>query len=325
MRRGTILTLGASAAFGVLALFLARGMVNDAVSTKYIQSRSDVAIIKPKALETTKILVADMALRRGEPLMQQSLRFAEFPKSSIPDGAIYSFDDLFTSKDNSPVLMVDVERNEPLLLSKIDGMGRSSGLSALIESDKRAVAIRVNDASGVAGFVLPGNRVDVVLIQETEKAHTKRAPKNAKGVDEATASLNAILLAQDVKVLAVDQLVDSQGLDAKTAKTVTLEVDQLQAQKLVLARAAGQLSLVLRGRDALNSQPGRPLKVSDLSATKAPVKRKTRRKSTPRTATINANPSNSVSVTVIRDDNQRDEVRVFRERESEVGLAGGSL
>lgn len=326
MRRGTILTLAASAGCGVLALVLARGMVDDAVSSKYKQSRSDTAFIQRPALQTLNLLVAVQPIHAGQPLVQQNVKFVKYPKSSLPEGYFESYEALFGAGTNSPVALVDLAENEPILVSKINTDGKSIGLSSAIADDNRAVSIRINDASGVAGFVLPGNKVDVVLIQETKKPGPKPVSKSSKGGGEPVASLNAVLLVQDVKVLAIDQIRESGDADAILAKTVTLEVNQEQAQKLILARAAGQLSLALRGRDAVSSFSPKTLKVGDLvGGSKPSIHKRTNRSAIARSTTTprNSNPANSASVTVIRNGGQRDEVRVFREDETGQSLAGG--
>ena len=93
----------------------------------------------------------------------------------------------------------------------------------------KAVTIRVNDVEGVAGFVLPGDRVDVVLTRQQDKSR---------------AATDVVL--QNVRVLAVDQIADERTDKPSLAKAVTLEVEVTAAQKLALAATVGTLSLVLR-------------------------------------------------------------------------------
>jgi pilus assembly protein CpaB len=92
----------------------------------------------------------------------------------------------------------------------------------------KAVTIRVNDVEGVAGFVLPGDHVDVVLTRQQDK----------------TAASDVVL--QNVKVLAIDQIADERAEKPSIAKAVTLEVEVTAAQKLALAATVGTLSLALR-------------------------------------------------------------------------------
>src|SRR5947199_2875918 len=126
-----------------------------------------------------------------------------------------------------------MQQNELLLRTKITGPGQRASLSALLDEGKRAVTVRVDEVRGVAGFVLPGDRVDVVLIR------TIRAPSGS------SENVSDVLL-QHVKVLAVDQLANEQQEKPTVARAVTLEVDTHQAQKILLATDVGKLALILR-------------------------------------------------------------------------------
>jgi pilus assembly protein CpaB len=116
----------------------------------------------------------------------------------------------------------------------------------------RAVTVRVDDVRGVAGFVLPGERIDIVLVQ---------------GAREGSAS---DIILQNVRVLAVDQFVDDKQELPKLARAVTVEVNTEQAQKLILASEVGRLSLILR--QAGNSKPeqNRRVTAADLNAIEIP-------------------------------------------------------
>ena len=93
----------------------------------------------------------------------------------------------------------------------------------------KAVTIRVNDVEGVGGFVLPGDRVDVVLTRQ---------------VDKGSATTDVVL--QNTRVLAIDQIADERADKPAVAKAVTLEVDTVDAQKICAGASVGTLSLMLR-------------------------------------------------------------------------------
>ena len=118
---------------------------------------------------------------------------------------------------------------------KVTAPGQRASLSVLLEEGQRAVTVRVDDVRGVAGFILPGDRVDVVMLRsDTQKGETENS---------------AEVLVQYVKVLAIDQLANErqdQPTVATVAKAVTLQVTPEQAQKILLAGNIGKLSLVLR-------------------------------------------------------------------------------
>jgi pilus assembly protein CpaB len=111
----------------------------------------------------------------------------------------------------------------------------------------RAVTIRVNDVDGVAGFVLPGDRVDVALTRQADKVNT-----------------NDVVL-QNVKVLAIDQIADERTDKPAIARAVTLEVNATDAQKVALASTVGNLSLMLRRAGEARAAATRRVTLGDLS------------------------------------------------------------
>jgi pilus assembly protein CpaB len=138
-----------------------------------------------------------------------------------------------------------------VLASKVAESGHGGLLSALLDKNMRAVTVRVDDVSGVAGFILPGSRVDVAMIR-TE----------ASGSGPSTSS-NIIL--QNVKVLATDQVTGvTVEKAALLARAVTLEVSSEDAQKVLIAERVGKLSLILRQSGGANAE-GRRITERDLS------------------------------------------------------------
>jgi pilus assembly protein CpaB len=139
----------------------------------------------------------------------------------------------------------------------VSGSGGRAALSALLEEGKRAVTIRVDDVRGVAGFVLPSDRVDVVLI---------RAETRSNGATETYSDL----LVEDVKVLAVDQLLNERTEQPTVAKAVTLEATTEQAQKITLAANIGKLSLILRQPGESNPSMARRISDKELGLQEIP-------------------------------------------------------
>ena len=152
------------------------------------------------------------------------------------------------------VALATIQENEPILSSKITGPGQRASLSTLLDRDKRAITIRVDDVRGVAGFILPNDRVDVVLIRNASDSSGHRQSE---------------LLLQDIKVIAVDQLASEQKDSPVVAKAVTLEVTPLQAQKISLATSVGSLSLILRKAGDSNVVANRRVTETDLGEDEA--------------------------------------------------------
>ena len=146
-----------------------------------------------------------------------------------------------------------MERSEIVLRPKVTAPGQRASLSVLLDEGQRAVTVRVDDIRGVAGFILPGDRVDVMLLRtETRQGETENS---------------ADVLLEYVKVLAIDQLLNDrqdQPTVATVAKAVTLQVSPEQAQKVLLAGNVGKLSLVLRQPAEGRTVEGRRITDSDL-------------------------------------------------------------
>jgi pilus assembly protein CpaB len=134
----------------------------------------------------------------------------------------------------------------------VTGPGQRASLSAVITSGMRATTIRVNDVLGVAGFVLPGDRVDIML--------TRQIIQDQPITD---------VLLQNVKVLGIDQRADEQNNQPDVVKAVTLEVTAEQAQKLTLAAEVGTLSLALRDVSNVELARVKPVTLKDLGITEA--------------------------------------------------------
>ena len=114
-----------------------------------------------------------------------------------------------------------IARNEPILRSKITAPNQPATLSSMLTPGKRAVTVRVDDVRGVAGFIQPGDLVDVVLIR------TEAESRNNQSYSD--------IILQAAKVLAIDQITGERTDKPTVAKAVTLEVGPEDAQKILLA------------------------------------------------------------------------------------------
>jgi pilus assembly protein CpaB len=178
-------------------------------------------------VETVKVAVATTALPFGSKIGIDNVRFQDWPRSGVPSGAILSASEL-SSAARGQVVLRAIAAGEPILKSKLSGEGGRASLSALLSPDMRAASIRITDVASVAGFALPGDRVDVVLAREINGEDT------------------AHILLQNVRLVAIDQNTDDSSDKPTVGQTATLEVTPQDAQKLALGSRVGLLSLVLR-------------------------------------------------------------------------------
>jgi pilus assembly protein CpaB len=236
MRPNSIVILVIAIVLGGIAAFLARN---------WLLSRTQVT-----ATATTTIVAAGKQLPFGTPLAEDNVIEMPWAASVLPAGSFTTKQALF--KDGRRITLATVQQNEPILNSKVTGPGERASLSTLLGQDKRAITIRVDDVRGVAGFILPNDRVDVVLIRSDSDSGGRKDYSD--------------LLLQDVKVIAVDQIVSERKDNPTVAKAVTLEVTPQEAQKITLATDIGHLSLILRKAGDTNVVTNQRVTTADLSA-----------------------------------------------------------
>ena len=232
--------IGFAVVFGLLAVFIAQVWLNNQASLR----AKNVEPAKTVASQT--VVVAKQPLRFGTELTTAMLQEVPWPSDALPNGAFAKIHDIMAG--GRRVVLSAIEANEPVLSLKITGPGQRATLSALVKPGMKAVTIRVNDVEGVGGFVLPGDHVDVVLTRQ---------------IDKGSATTQVVL--QNTRVLAVDQTADERAQKAAVAKSVTLEVDTVDAQKLWLASSVGSLSLLLRKAGETAETRTRKVTLEDLS------------------------------------------------------------
>ncbi|MGD9867187.1 MAG: Flp pilus assembly protein CpaB [Hyphomicrobiales bacterium] len=245
MRTSSILMLAVAVVFGLAAAFLGKLWLEGQVPEQQVA--------KPSAPAAT-VVVAAKQLGFGAQLSSASLQEIPWPSGALPDGAYARIADVLAG-EGKRIVLTAIAPNEPVLKSKITGPGQRATLSALIDDGKKAVSVRVNDVLGVSGFVLPGERVDVMLTRTVTRSEVGGAPTQEGHTD---------LLLQDVRVLAVDQLADDRAEKPTVSKAITLEVTSEQAQKLTLGATVGTLSLALRPAGSDDFAAARRVGIADL-------------------------------------------------------------
>lgn len=182
--------------------------------------------VAQSADNTTDVLVAAREIPYGQVIEESHLRVVAWPKEALPEGIYTAKEDVVGKIINQTALAGDLML-QARVVEKLEG----SRLSALIAPNKRAITVRVDDVNGVAGFLLPGNRVDVLATRLVDRRATTKT------------------LLQDIKVLAIDQKASPDKDDPVVVRAVTLEADLEQAEKLTGATAEGKIQLVLRNPD----------------------------------------------------------------------------
>ena len=211
MKGRTFLMFFIALALGISAAWLANRWVEDRT-----RLGSDIA--------GTPVVVAALDIPFGQKIEQAHVKVVEWPSGNSPKGAFADpllLEGRIAKQSFLPGEVILEER-------VVEHLGGST-LASIVEPNKRAVTVRVNDVIGVAGFLLPGNRVDIL---------STRSSGRTKSVTET--------ILQDVKVLAVDQTASTDKDRPVVVRAVTLELTPAEAELLVKATSEGTLQLTLR-------------------------------------------------------------------------------
>jgi pilus assembly protein CpaB len=233
--------VGLAVVFGGISIFVADSLLKGQSEAVPVQVAS-VAQPQQPVIDTKKIVVAKEALRYGVELTADMLVEIDWPSNALPDGAFASIADITAS--GRRLMLSPVEPNEPILAAKLSGADGRATLANRLEQGKRAVTIRVDDISGVAGFVTPGDRVDVLMTRQQNGA----AQTSGEGQGAATQNgeFASDVILEDIKVLTTDQNADERSTTPGVVRAVTVEVSSQQAQKVAIAQQSGTLYLLLR-------------------------------------------------------------------------------
>lgn len=229
------------------------------------------------ATQTIEVVVAAMDVPQGQQLGKQHLKLINWPADLKPAGSVNKLEDALDKISRQPLTTGDVITD-----AKLAKQGDGSYLSALVGENKRAVTVRVDDVVGVAGFILPGNHVDVL----------------AAKIERVNQVVTVRTVLEDVIVLAVDQELSPDNNKPKIVRAVTLELTPAQSEGIVKASHEGKIQLALRNpndRNANAKAPAAPVKA------RAPQKIATLPKAVP--ASVIAAPAKieeGPKVTIIR-------------------------
>lgn len=223
---GVVLLAGVALAGG--AVYMAKDYIGQ-YQTELARAKQMQSAIVP----TQTVYVASRSLSYGDALTPDDVRAVDWPQDAIPAGTFVDLAILFPEDKKEPRLIVrPMEENEAVLAVKITEPGEDIGLTTRLEKGMRAFTIRVDVASGVSGFLRPGDKVDV---------YWTGAVATANGSEDVTQ-----LIQTAVRLIAVDQT-DNQINGARIARTVTVAAKPEAVAALAQAQSTGKLSLSLVG------------------------------------------------------------------------------
>ncbi len=216
--------------FVLIALFASGGTV--LIGRAWLAPQRVAAAPMPQPT-VMRVLVAQGNLASGQFVRPENLRWQTWPKDGIASG--YFIDGKSRIEDFiGAVVRTAISDGEPITEGRIVRPGDRGFLAAVLTPGNRAITVPVTVSSGIAGFVFPGDRVDLLLtmtLQDDSGKHQRHASET---------------LLTDLRVLAVDQRADDQNKQVVVEKTATLEVTPKQAETVAVAADLGNLSLSLR-------------------------------------------------------------------------------
>jgi pilus assembly protein CpaB len=214
--------------------------------------------VKQVSTPTQPVVVAAGDLQLGAEIKKEDLQVVQFPAGKTPEGTFAKPDEVVGRG-----LIVPIVKNEPILKAKLASKEAGSGLPPVIPEGMRAVSVRVNEVVGVAGYVLPGNRVDVVATASPT---------------EARADTTSKVVLSNVQVLTAGTRMEQDQENAKPMQVtvVTLLVFPEQSERLALASTEGKIQLALRNPLDQGAPETPGIKTAGLMGTvKAPLGRAT--------------------------------------------------
>ena len=208
-------------AYVMISLSLVMGMVAAWMASNWIQGTVQD---QDSGMEMASVVAADLAIPFGTRVESRHLKVLEMPADYVPPGSFSSVEEVIDRVTVQPIVSGEI-----LMKARFVNADDGSTLAPLIAKKMRAVTVRVDDVIGLAGFLLPGNRVDVV---------SARMERNQRAVSET--------ILRHIKVLAVDQTAATEKNEPVIVRAVTLEVSPDDAEVLVKATEEGSIQLTLR-------------------------------------------------------------------------------
>ena len=230
MQLKTIASFVVAIVLGLIAVILVRNWL--------VSAQSSVA-----AANTVPVVVVAETVKKETLLAPSMFKIVNYPQDAVPSGSFHSVDQFLASGGGHRTADRDLRVNEIVLAQNATGANENSVLSSTLTAGMRAVSVRSNEIAGVAGFIVPGDRVDILS--------THPSASNSNGTVTE-------VLAQNIRVLGIDQSSNVDVNKPAISHAVTLEVSPQQAQAISLAQSVGSLTLSLRtphDNAALDSKP----------------------------------------------------------------------
>jgi pilus assembly protein CpaB len=238
MNKNILIVLGGGFLIAVLVALMVQASLSGGKKKEQQAARQDAKV---------SIIVAAKPLKAGDVLNEKNMKWQEWPKSgTFPGAVVQQTKDQTVDKALKGRLVRDVGEGEPIVSAAVV-QDKGNFMAATLREGMRAVAIEIKPAAGVAGFVSPGDYVDVILTYRSRVKYggTDNVIKNMVEANLSKIATETII--ENVRVLAIDQRMrNEENQKPKVGKTITLEVTPKGAEVLGLARKMGDVTLALR-------------------------------------------------------------------------------
>ena len=245
-----IMLVGALVVAGVSA-FAVRALLSGGAGAPAAVAAA-VSVDAQQEMSGTRLLVAQATLPIGTIISEEHVAFQPWPEDMVQN-AYYLEDEMPAPVEGEPpipgakvadvlgkVVRMSIGAGQPLSQKSLVGPGESGFLAAALNPGMRAVTVPIDNISGVAGFVFPGDRVDLLLTHNIGDDGETDAATRAQQLKVAET------IARNVRVLAIDQRTNDQTETPQSGRSVTFEVPPKMVEKITVARMIGQLNLSLR-------------------------------------------------------------------------------
>ena len=231
MNKTRIIILGLAVGSAALAGIMAKGMLG---------KKAIKEVVEVNKVPMVQVLIASKDLAMGEKLVDSTINWRDWPKANLSDFMI--------TKDSQPDALetmktararLPIFTGEPIVERKLVLPGQSGFMSSILPKGMRAISVAISERSAVSGFILPSDRVDVILTRKVD---------NPEGNGRKVVHSETVLT--NVKVLAINQTFRQETNQDKVTvtegKTAVLELDPVQSEVITMVESAGELSLALR-------------------------------------------------------------------------------
>jgi len=240
----SIVLIGIALVVAGITAILARSLI-----AKPEPTTAGTQIIEKVTASKMKILVAENNMPVGHFVKLEDLVWQSWPDETVHESYIQEDSGITADSFSGAVVRFATSSGEPILANRLVKPGNSGFMAAVLPAGKRAVSIRITATTGNAGFIFPGDKVDILLTHEVA----------IKDKDRKKARISEAIL-RNVRILAINQRTDNPTHTPSIGQTATLEVTPKEAEAISLAKNIGELSLILR---SINIVDGKPNSVSD--------------------------------------------------------------